>query len=111
METYSSCKTPSVFTKEGDDEFLNDFIEGIFNIPRASNLSPQISTNCCLDLSVKQRPNESIKYLKSIDYLLVIALNKGVPLATKFKIEFCLVSVPSGKEACLILNPLSDKAL
>ena len=73
--------------------------------PNTFNLSPQISTNCCFDLSVKPNPNESTKYLKSNASLLIKALNNGVPLATKFKTWFCLVSVPSGKEACLILNP------
>ena len=69
-----------------EEEFLNDLIEGMFMKPNASNLSPQISTNCCLDLSVKPNPNESTKYLKSKVSLLTSDLNKGVPLETKLRI-------------------------
>ena len=80
LAIYSTCKTFSESTKLGEEEFLNDLIEGMFMKPNASNLSPQISTNCCLDLSVKPNPNESTKYLKSKVSLLTSDLNKGVPL-------------------------------
>ena len=65
----------------------------MFKKPKQSNLSPQRSTNCCFEYSVKPKPNESIKYLKSIASLLDKAMNKGVPFPTKSRIKDCSVDI------------------